>query len=437
MKLTLLISTFLSLSAFANVPTSMSKLVQKLQVTYANTNPDYPIIIMDKDELNWRFLKSKSFGDREDKEKEAKRLEIIAQYSLEKSGIAISKNHAINMDTYLTVLKGSAVALPFFKGYNGDEHLLCAVFHASPNSNQRLETERILGLKTEGVYEDDAYNKLTYRLTFEELQNFSIYHELSHCIDRVFLPAAATTYEPSSHDIHLSESYAESLAMLILAKEGHRKLGTKRAILRDLYSRKMGQYFADNPQNGWGNQLYADGGIIYFLSPVIRNTQSFISMNFRSIKNASIEELKSIAKGIVDENAFSYRSFPGIASLFKNGAEQALGEYREKAFKMPDFFYDAYTEILEYNDLTNYVVQRAFQDEVIEDDRPQEELTKLNIQSLCALVDANNKIEFFKNIEAHRQELKENRGSDLEQDELAKSLNSIFETLQVSCDSKA
>ena len=114
------------------------------------------------------------------------------------------------------------------------------------------------------------------------------------------MPKNYNTYEVDAHSVHESESYAEVFALMMLEREGLQGTGRTRALLRNLYTQEMGQWFIDNPQNAFGNQLYLKGGLIYYLAPTLLATDEFVSRNREFVKGA-VDELLLKAGEIVKE----------------------------------------------------------------------------------------------------------------------------------------
>ena len=222
MKIKLLAKVFtLGLACYAqnamasDLTFNLTNIINEAQSTYQNAIERYPILIFNQDEIDERFLAADAYGD--SKPQKVKRLEVIQKYVSEKIGVELTQVQADQYEPYLTVLKGSAVALPILKrGFNSTDYVMCAVFHASPNSNQRLELERILGLRTPDVYENQAAESIIPKLPYETLAKFSIYHEVGHCLDQTFLPSNYQANGEDPHSVHESESFAEVMGLFLL-----------------------------------------------------------------------------------------------------------------------------------------------------------------------------------------------------------------------------
>lgn len=419
-KMIALALSLLALNGYAN--TNLSQLVSYVQKTYAVNFKDYPILIFDMDEIEFRYAQAKVFGKGKDLEK--KRAQIIKKYVLEETGVELQDNEAMGYEPYTTALKGGAYALPTLDrsgGWNTVDYKMCAVFPATANSNQRLETERITGLKTPGAYENITYTGLQDKLTYKEMQLFSLYHELGHCMDREFMPNNYAAYEVDAHDVHESESYAEVFALLMLEREGVTGTGRTRALLRNMYTQEMGKWFLNNPQNAFGNPLYLKGGLIYYLSPPLLAADEFLQRN-RSFVQGDIDSLLLKAKEFVDKYALDGRSFHAIHRAMDEGVDEIVADYRETSTENPSFFFDGYKDLLHFFDYSPYLFS------LIVGDTPDEnegvELMTLESSEYCAL----EKEQAFDYLVTKRQELKTLGLSYQSQQKRQEELNNFFES---------
>ncbi len=399
--------------------TELSKLVEYVQTTYADSFKDYPILVFDMDEVEYRYAVAKVFGS--SKELEKKRQEIIKQYVFEKVGVELSNNEASTYEMYTTILKNGAYAMPtLVDGPNRKKvYKMCAVFPASPNSNQRLETERITGLKTPGAYKDVTFTGLQEKLEYREMQLFSLYHELGHCMDRIYMPQNYNTYEVDAHSVHESESYAEVFALMMLEREGLQGTGRTRALLRNLYTQEMGQWFIDNPQNAFGNQLYLKGGLIYYLAPTLLATDEFVSRNRDFVKGA-VDELLLKAGEIVKEYSVDGRSFNAIHRAMNEGHEEMINEYQEWSTRNPSFFTRAYKDLLHFLDYSPYLYEFIVGN--TPDINEGSGLEKLGPEEFCSL----EKTDFMNYMDLKREELKVEGSSYASQQERQADLNDAF-----------
>jgi len=404
--------------------TDHSKMVNSVQEKYADQFKKYPILIFDIDEISLRYGKANAFG--EDKEQELKRAKVIQSYVEDKTGVKLSDSDSLSLEPYTTVMKEGAYAVPLKKKFPGKDVLICAVFPASPNSNQRLETERIIGYDIPGAYDDVHYLELKNKLTYQELKLFSIYHELSHCLDPKFLPAVQVAWEPDAHGIHLSESYAESLALILMEREGYKDLGLSRAMYRNLYTKKAGPWFAANPGYGMGNPAFKSGGAIYYLVPSLMATKGLIK-NKEIDPSANLEDLIEETVRIVDENAMSGRTITAVVNSFDYGKEKSLETYRNYVLKYPNLFDGTYRDLLYFFDFSDYLLGKVLGGEFVEETPLP--LKSLGHYRLCEAYQAEDLNTLWMLIDDERSELFGENGSIEEQKMRQKKLNDIFNSL--------
>jgi len=406
--------------------TRMGKLVDYIQNTYASKFKDHPILVLKKDEINFRLAKLGLFG----KENEKKRADEITKYVKEKTGVDVSYNDATNIDTYVSILKNSAVALPLKERYDSKKYKICVVFHADPSSNQRLESERVLALKTKEAYGDVDFHSLSHRLPFETLKKFSIYHELGHCMDRKFMPTLNAWDD--AHGVHESESFAETAGLFFLAKEGILDAGYERANMRTLYSRKMGKFFVDNPQNGFGNPNFQYGGMIYNLAPVLKAGQDYLDQNTNEVVNSSIDGLIGKATEIVDNHSVPFRAFNAIQMFFSKGEEAAIAHYEEYERDMPDFFTGIVDVLKDYIRTSEDVVDSAFQ-RLPDPNNPQVALMDIDSDKFCDYLIANDEIRFNAYLDELREDLESKNAATDEQRKRQEDLMNIHENVSLNC----
>jgi len=420
MKIVLL-TALVVFTSLAAAKSEFSKTVDYIQATYADKFSDYPILIFDMDEVEARYAQAKVFG--KGKEKEKLRAAIVQAYVKEEVGVELSLSEAIGYETYTSALKSGAYALPILM--DGPDrrrvYKMCAVFPAASNSNKRLEMERLTGLKTPGAYKQTTYTGLQKKLEYRELQLFSIYHELGHCMDRVFMPENYNTYEVNPHDVHLSESYAEVFALMMLEREGVKGTGETRALMRNLYTQKMGKWFIDNPQNGFGNPMYLKGGVIYYLAPVLLAADEFLKRK-KNFVQQDIDILLLKAKEFVDENALPSRSFHGIFRAMSEDTDKIISFYREYAQSTPGFFRDAYRDILYFLDFSPFLLDQMVGD--AEDDNRGEQILEVKSEELCRF---ETKSDFIHYVQAKRDELSNDMANYFDQVKVRDQLNGVFE----------
>ncbi|AHI06076.1 hypothetical protein BDW_07880 [Bdellovibrio bacteriovorus W] len=301
-------------------------------------NYQYPILIIDKADSE-SFLSSQNF----EKLPENKQVDVLKNYFLRTFRMPLETNHAINLIPYFTVLKSSAVAMPFAD--NG-KNKLCVVLPSDNKGDHLSEVQRLLGYDPSlDLYKKIDFQKLTKLLSLEDLRLISLYHELSHCLDPYYV-VKFHNQDPDPHSIHQSESFAEVNALLMLSqRKGKRNLGTSRALFRGLYARHLGPFLAKQPPSMAG-EAYNKGGAIYFLSFPILEAQSQIENFSRRVRDMNLQETLALSKEIVEFRAIKSRSFQALYMAFHEGEEKAHTYYLGLAQRDPDYFMIAYNDLL-------------------------------------------------------------------------------------------
>lgn len=301
-------------------------------------NYQYPILIVDKADSE-SFLSAQNF----EKLPENKQVDILKNYFLRTFRMPLETNHAINLIPYFTVLKSSAVAMPFAD--NG-KNKLCVVLPSDNKGDHLSEVQRLLGYDPSlDLYKKIDFQKLTKLLSLEDLRLISLYHELSHCLDPYYV-VKFHNQDPDPHSIHQSESFAEVNALLMLSqRKGKRNLGTSRALFRGLYARHLGPFLAKQPPSMAG-EAYNKGGAIYFLSFPILEAQSQIENFSRRVRDMNLQETLALSKEIVEFRAIKSRSFQALYMAFHEGEEKAHTYYLGLAQRDPDYFMIAYNDLL-------------------------------------------------------------------------------------------
>ena len=421
-----------ALGAQAESGTSYSRLLSRIQKTYLPKSANYPILIMDRDELEWRFARMKATQ----KQDEKKRQEIIKKYIQEKTGILVSENSVANFEPYLAVVKDMAVAMPAFDEHaDGTQALsLCAVFPPDANRNQRLETERILQLTIDEIYANQgSYGGLRSNLSYEDYLLISILHESSHCMDRFFFPRVYQG-DDDPWTLHLSESYAETLALFLMVKEGRADVAKVRAYLRDIYSFFMEPYFISHPENSFGSAAYDYGGLIYHLSPSILAAQHEINTRAEIIKAMSITELQNLAADIVHQNAYPSRSFTALYSSYADGRAVALQRYQDYASQSPDLFAEALAQLQSYIQQEDVFKATAFLTQPLPaSDEPVTQLLPLDDSKLCSFLKKDNQMGYLAQVEILRQDLRAGNPSPKAQRDRFNELSNLWSVVGKKC----
>ncbi|MFG1481649.1 hypothetical protein ABMA79_08545 [Halobacteriovorax sp. HFRX-2_2] len=331
------LSCLLVSSAFASdLATDLSSEIKVLNAEYGNIK-DYPIVIFDKSEVI-PLLKGHS---------EEEQIKLLSVYMLQKFNIELERNEAINLIPYFGILNGSASALPFMKGGWSNEFKFCAVFPNGVVNDLPSEVRRVLGHSDEvDVYENFDFSQFEKIFSLEELHYYSLYHELSHCLDDIYLPE---NYQapPSGHGVHQSESFAEVNALFLMAqKKGLKRIGINRALLRKTYSKYMGPYLASDKVSPFAGEVVKQGGGVYFLSPVLIAAQREIENYNKDVLKYDLNETLKLSATIVEHHSINSRSFQGFAKYFKDGKEETLKYYKGLADRDPDLFLASYYDLV-------------------------------------------------------------------------------------------
>lgn len=333
-----LILMALSLNSYAYDTSSQIDLLNK----EFNGNEQYPILIFNKKEIRSLLTDSK-----------VKNMEIIEKYILEKFNIKLEKYDAEIILDYHTSLNSSASALPFHDRKT-DSYRFCAVFPSGADLNHRGEVKRILGITEEiNPYPENTVEKVMKLMSLKELKLVSLYHELSHCLDKTYIPKLTM---PSSHGIHMAESFAESLSLLLVTKRfDFRDLALRRSVLRGLYTKYMGKYIINDEDTIVMDRRAKEMGIVYYLSPTLLSLNSTLSSyNFR-INNFTTIELAEMALKNTINYTFDSRAFAALVNYLKNGEDNSINQYQQMSQSAPDLFYVTFLrlrkEILFINDL--------------------------------------------------------------------------------------
>lgn len=388
--------------------------IPRLQSEFGRSRP-YPILVMDKDELQWRFAQANALGDDTGKDQ---RVKIIQRYVKEVVDVDITRNDALQLETYATVLKDGAFALPLFTSMYPAVYKLCAVMPASELSNSRLEYERLLMFNNHAAHQGHGHDDLETTLPFDVLARFSLYHELAHCLDDTFMPKTFDYEDP--HAVHLSEAFAETLALLMMEAEGFREIALPRAQLRSIYSHRIGRHFAQNPQGGLGSPFFVASGAIYNLSHVLLNTP----------KLGPGDDLLAAARAVVEEFATPPRAFTAIVRWLENAGE-AQAQYQAWAQSSPDLFLEAFDHLIQYRDSVPPMADEAFRG------RGQRHpvvgaLAKLE-QGQCAAFRNKDQPKFSAILRRLALDLRQGYGSPEEQALRQRELQGIYLSMQQRC----
>jgi hypothetical protein len=382
---------------------------------------------MDRDELEWRFAVSGAADD------ENKRKSIIKNYVKERTGVEITDDSAGDFDPYLSKFNDSALALRA-RGSDFDTFTMCAVFPPNPNGNQRLEIERVLQLvNAHDAYGAFGYDQLKEKMTYDDLVLFSILHESGHCLDSTFAQLAMGEIE-DPHAIHRSESFAETVGVLLMAKEGHTNIAKARAALRTIYSYYLEPFFLKHPEFGFGSESIKYGGIVYYLAPVILAADAQVSADPKKIQSMSIADILALAKDIVLKNDYDSRTFQAIYSYYSEGRDKTLARYKDWAENESDFFAQTYAQLKDYIALEDRTKASYFDPNLKPPVIHEGPLAPINYDELCADYKKKDFEAFESKLDKLRDDLKAgNHGIENERVR-AKTLMGLLSELPKKCE---
>lgn len=342
------ISLFLTLALTFFAPQAfsldLSVEIQQLNKDFGNAL-SYPILILDKPQLRLKLAQKKLL---ESADEEAIASEI-ANFIQTKSNITLDPSDAIALVPYVTSLNGSALAQPFFdRNVQPYKMKYCIVLPNGVTNTHAEETKRVLGIQGDAsMYKGLDTRRAQGLLSLEELQLFSLYHELSHCLDKKYLPRMYDQ-DPDGHQIHLAESFAEVNALFLLAqRKDLTRLGVPRSLLRTLYSKYFGPYLAAQPPSIAG-PAYNQGGAIYFLSIPLLEAQHVLEKN--RMQALELPAILNLSQRVVDNHTLKSRSFQAVLLYFKEGSN-AFPYYKELAESSPDLFYSVYVDLLHFQNI--------------------------------------------------------------------------------------
>lgn len=309
---------------------------------------NYPIVVVNKN-------KAAAFITSSGASTEAQKIAALQKYTDRYHNVSMENNEAANILPYILQFKDSALALPFYQGQNTK---VCYVLPSFSQNDHEAEINRILGNNSQDkIYQGFDISKAMTWMKLEELHLFSLYHELSHCFDNVYIKRANQN-GGDAHSIHEAEVFAETNALFMLAqKKSLRNLAFKRALLRGTYTKYMGPYLAQQPPSMAGD-AYNKGGSIYFLSPALLKAQQQLESSANQVLKLSLSETLQLSYAVARFSALPSRSFHALHSYFVNGRVAALKQYQEMSQQHPDLFMQAYADLLNYDaflkSLNNY-----------------------------------------------------------------------------------
>lgn len=388
----------------------------------------YPILVFDRDHLNYLFAKNQLQGD----DNEGARLQFLGEYVERRIGFPLERNDLVNIDIYLTQTTGMAAALPLFEGHGSEKrYKMCSVFSLPPNGNAKVESERVTGLNINEAFEHShqSFENLSKTMDFESLYLFSLYHEVSHCLDQKYLPESHASQ--SSHAVHLSEAFAEVMAYLKLTERLDPNVVEARALYRTLYSRNVGVFLAQNQMGNAFNPHYTRGGVIYYLTPYLMGAYEKLVFELKTVDfHNDPQLLLKLAEEIVENNKLSGRGFSAIGMALQEGFPKIMQRYQDYAFESPDFFYKSYLELMEYKNQTELWNQKAFKETL--EEAPSLLAPPLPLAELCETL-SGEPWQYFETLNVYREIFNSGLYEVESNNQAYEDLNQVSAILQKEC----
>jgi len=344
------IASLIALSGF-----SVSSFAASMTGEIAQLNKDfngalgYPILVIDTEDFQ-KTLASKNLAGTQDRNLLVRELTLYSRAR----GIPMEPRDAAQLTSSLN---GAASAMPFYTDpARRTQMRYCVVLSSANSAGQLDEVKRIIGADgQEDIYKGFDIQKLLPLMSQENLQLFSLYHELSHCLDRNYLPSIFED-EVVPHNVHLTESFAEVNALVLLSqRHGLKNLGASRSILRTVYSKYYGPAIAHNVSNPFLGAVNKAGGSVYFLSPALLGAQQELDKNATQIAAMSLEQTLALSKMLVEQHALTKFSFEALNMLITDGPETILPHYQKLAKKSPAKFLKAYQDTLYFKTMMDAV----------------------------------------------------------------------------------
>jgi hypothetical protein len=320
------------------VAADLTSEIQKINQKYGNTMP-YPIVVLDKPAFK-KFIGKNDFFAKD----EALIIKGLQSFISQNHKLAIGEEEATSLAALLIHSGKSALAHPVIDRDSRPYKMKsCFVLPAVTQASHEAEVKRVLGADIlPQLYKNLDIKQVMRLLSLEELQLFSLYHELSHCLDQTYTIKNFES-DPEGHGIHQSEAFAEVSALFLLSQEKDMsRLGAGRSILRTLYSKYYGPYLAQSPPSMAG-PAYNQGGTIYFLVTPILEAQVFIDRG--ALRTLSLPQVLELSRRVVETHSLKSRTFQAMHRTFADGAPTLL-EYKKLAKDNPDLFLQTYQELL-------------------------------------------------------------------------------------------
>lgn len=311
--------------------------IQKLNQKYGKAM-SYPIVVLDKQAFK-KYIAKEDFRPKD----EALIAKGLQSFVSQKHNVNVSNEDATALASLLISAGKSALAHPVLNRESYPSTMKsCFVLPAAQTTSHEAEVKRVLGADVlPQLYKNLDFKKVMRLLSLEELQLFSLYHELSHCLDQTYTVKNLES-EPEGHGIHQAEAFAEVNALFLLSQEHDMsRLGATRSILRTLYSKYYGPYLAQSPPSMAG-PAYNQGGAIYFLTLPLLEAQVFIDRG--ALRGLSLSQVLALSRRVVETHSLKSRTFQAMYRTF-TGGDSILLEYKQLARDNPDLFLQTYQEL--------------------------------------------------------------------------------------------
>jgi|GEM_PF-4578237 hypothetical protein len=342
----------LQVAAQAQNPLDLAMEIQEINRDF-NGALGYPVFVVNKPQFQ-QFLAKNNITDFDNRVLVARALYAFVKQN---HHVEMQPDEAMSLANFFAPSFKEASAMPFFVDKMRFSSMkYCVVIPSEGGGSVLEEIKRMTGADSQPeLYAGVDLEKLAKLFTRDELQLFSLYHELSHCLDQNYI-WSINEFEVVPHNVHLFESFAETNALLLLAqRKGLKSLGASRSILRAVYSKYYGPAIAKIDANVFAGAVNRAGGSVYFLPTVLLATQKQIDTNFESIAAMKLTDTLALSKSIVENHALDKASFEVLNMLMVNGSDETLAYCQRMAAKKPSKFLKPYLDLLYYKSILDGV----------------------------------------------------------------------------------
>lgn len=354
----LMVLLFLSVGqAFAAAP-SLSNEIQVLNQEFGHVK-EYPILIVDKPDLN-AYIKSLNLSKTVTQGQQERELtQAIMVYIYQRFNYKMAPREAADLMTYATEVVHGASAMPLFVDTVRYKVKACLVLPTEPEADHLKEVERLIGAADQPqLYKNFDVQKSATLMTSEQIQLFSLYHELSHCLDDKFLPEMYTA-ETDPWAVHRAEAFAEINGLLLLSqRKAMNDLGYPRSLLRTTYTKYLGTFVMNSAPSPFANPVVRYAGVSYFVTIPLMKAQELITADPGKIKGMSLAEILSLSQQLIEQYGQTKFGNDALRFYLTDGAEATLSRYQALAGKNAHMFQKAYEELIEMDGWLKSVEER-------------------------------------------------------------------------------